>query len=525
MTAPTTRALLINPNTLTIAAQQQRAVRRFALWVIGLFGLTIWQATLMDSRLPPLTLLAWWVFVIAIVAVMYTPRNAIYILVAFGLLGDSELTVWYPFRKNFSSAESLFYSGRAVSFSPFEIILALAIIIWITQMGLQRKWAIKRGPLFWPLLIFTSFITFGVAYGFGRGGDRTIGLWEVRSIYYLLPIYLLVTNWITRREHVNILLWAMIIPLFINGIFGTMYVANELHWKLSGVESIAEHSLSIRFNVYLVLFLGAWVFRTSVAKRTVLTVGLPMVLLSYIANNRRASFIAMGVVLLVLAVLLFHRRRTAFWLIIPPITVLAIAYLAVFWNSSGSLGAPASAIRSVLGAPSARDAASNNYRLIENTNILYTIKLAPLTGVGFGQKFHILVPMADISFFVWWEYITHNSILWIWMQTGVGGFLSLMATIGMGVTVATRTLRRMPMDETGLIALVALSYIVMHFVFAYVDMSWDCPNMLMVGLAMGLASALPAVAAYQPETRTMRWPWIPAPRPLPGPLVFPGDHA
>ncbi len=95
-------------------------------------------------------------------------------------------------------------------------------------------------------------------------------------------------------------------------------------------------------------------------------------------------------------------------------------YLGIFWNNDSLVGMPARGVRTALVASAGtRDYNSNLYRLIENVNTTYTIRHNLLLGVGFGNKFQILVRMPDISIFEWWEYITHNSILWLWITTGI----------------------------------------------------------------------------------------------------------
>src|SRR4029079_6972061 len=250
--------------------------------------------------------------------------------------------------------------------------------------------------------------------------------------------------------------------------------------------AIAEHSYSIHLNTLFILTIAVWLFRGSRIKRVVLPIMLPVIALSYFANQRRASYITLAIGLLVIAIVLYYQNRKAFWLIVPLACVLGAIYLAAFWNSSGGIGGPARAIRSVIAPePGGRDDSSNLYRVIENVNTKFTIKQRPLTGVGFGNKFYIIVPMPDITFFVWWEYITHNSILWIWMQTGVGGFVALLFLIGMAIVVGVRTLWRMPGGDLSAFALMATLYIIMHFIYAYVDMSWEAQSMIYLGTMMG----------------------------------------
>jgi hypothetical protein len=310
-------------------------------------------------------------------------------------------------------------------------------------------------------------------------------------------------------------LWGIIIATGLNGVFGAIYVADILKFQIAGVEAIGEHGLSIRYNVFFVILIAAWMFQGSPIKRVIMPFFLPFVLLSYAANNRRASFIAMAIALLIFAFVLYRFDRKRFWLIVPFCALFSMAYIGVFWNSSGAIGAPAKAIRSVIGQPDPRDASSNVYRLQENINILFTIKSSPIFGVGFGQKFFILVPMADISFFEWWQYITHNSILWIWLKTGVGGFISMLVMIGLSIAAGARTLWRMPNNDMAVAALMALTYIVMHFVYAYVDMSWDAPNMVMVATSIGLIICLIPIVSQESPPPSKRWPWQRDPEPTP----------
>ena len=139
----------------------------------------------------------------------------------------------------------------------------------------------------------------------------------------------------------------------------------------------------------------------------------------------------------------------------------------------------------------------------------------PLTGVGFGKQFYMLVPLPDISFFVWWQYITHNSILWIWLKTGAAGFLSMIFLVGLSVVTGMQAIRRIPDANLRVAALVATFYIIMHFIYAYVDMSWDARSMIYIGAMMGLINCLEAIAAIPVPALPKRWPWQPERKPAP----------
>jgi O-antigen ligase len=296
-------------------------------------------------------------------------------------------------------------------------------------------------------------------------------------------------------------MWVIAAALFIEGCIGIYYYAVVLKGSLASVETITEHSAPVHMNLVFVLAMTVWFFGGTVKQRWLLPVLCLPILFTYLATQRRAAFVGLLVALCLLALVLYQFKPQLFWLLAPMAAAVAVVYLAAFWNSSGALGTPARAVKAIFAPEQAtlRDQLSNAYRVIENINTQFTIQQAPLTGVGFGRKFSILVPMPDISFFEWWEYITHNSILWIWMKTGVLGFLSLLLLIGTSVVTGVRAFARMPSGELQAITLSAVLYLVMHFVYAYVDMSWDGQSMILVGAMLGLLGSVEAIVAQPAE--------------------------
>jgi hypothetical protein len=499
-----------SPGTATamnVRSQQRRARLVWWLWYLALLGISGIVALLMERQETSPAGIAWLIFAGAVFATLHQPRYGVYLLVGLTLVGDSSLTPWYPFVKNFSSAESILYAGNAFIISPAELFIALTFVSWLARATVQRKVSFHVGSLTLPGLVFIGFIIFGLVYGLGRGGSLVIALWEARIIFYMIAMLILTGNLITQREHVVQLLWVFVVALTLDAVSGVWYVAAELNFRLAGLERIAEHSNSIHLNGLFVMLMACWIYRGSVKMRAALMAALPVLLITFVANQRRAAFITLIIAMCVIAIVLYFERRRAFWLIIPPLAVLAALYVAAFWNSSSMIAQPVRAIRSVV-APTqgSRDDSSNDYRLIENANIQFTVHQAPLTGVGFGNKFYIIWPMPQIGF-IWWEYITHNSILWIWMKAGLGGFIALLYLIATAITTGVRTVIRMPRDMMSVAALTATLYIVMHFVYAYVDMSWEAQSMIYVGTMLGLINRLERIVAEPTPLPPKRWPW------------------
>lgn len=495
----------------SVPAQMSRATVTWAFWFVGIMGITavIGLFLLMFGTSP--AMIGWLFYFIGILAILYQPRNGIYLVVFFALVGDAAMVEWYPFNKNFSSIESLFFLHNALIISPLESYLVMTVFSWLGRAVVQRQFKFYTGALFLPVFLFLAFIIFGLLYGIGTGGNINIALWEARPIFYMPLIFVLVSNLFTKREHANYLIWAIMLALFFEGLIGTYVYFVVIGRDLSQVGEITEHSAAIHMNTLFVFTLAVWLYKGSWSKRLLLPLMTLPVALTYLATQRRSAFIALFIALGLMALLLYRESRKVFFIIVPIVALIGVMYLAAFWNRSGALGLPAQAIKSVIAEDqaSAKDQSSNIYRIIENINASYTIHLRPLTGVGFGQPFHFFVPLPDISSFIWWEYITHNSIAWIWMKTGVGGFFAVMFLVGTAVMTGVRVLWQMPRNDMSAIAATAVLYIIMHFIFAYVDMSWGVQNMIYMGVTLGLINRLEYLVNQPIPTQPKRWTWQP----------------
>lgn len=500
----------LKPLNRSNAVEQLRRMRlTWWLWFLLLMLLTAvigWQMTRAGAKGPDGVFFAWLAYIAGGLLILYKPRYGIYLVIFFALAGDAELVPDYPFTKNFSSSESLFYINDNIIVSPAEVYLLLTIISWYVQGRLARTLDFFASELFWPAVALTAFVIFGMVNGLLlRGGDVNVGLWEARPIFYLPVMLVLAGNLLRKREHANNFMWAAMLGLLVKSIMGTSYFFFELNGDLTGVESITEHAAAIQMNTLILYAVAVWIFKGSWSKRVILLLFLPLVIIPYLATQRRAAFITLAISLALTVLILYRANRRAFWVLVPTAVLAGIVYTGVFWNSSSTIALPAQAVKSLISPTDVSDASSNFYRILENSNIAFTLHQSPITGVGFGKKFHAIVTMPDISFFEWWQYITHNSILWFWMKTGVFGFISLLVFIGMALMVGVRTIWRMPGGDLSAMAMVATLYVVVHFMYAYVDMSWDNQSMLYLGALLGMMTRLEQIV-YAPEKRRL-WRW------------------
>jgi O-antigen ligase len=208
----------------------------------------------------------------------------------------------------------------------------------------------------------------------------------------------------------------------------------------------------------------------------------------------------------VLSVVVFFRRRRAFLAVVPLVVLLTAGYTVAFWNATSGVGFGAQAIKTVIAPDSVseRDRSSDLYRAIENYDLAYTLRAEPLTGVGFGKPFYRPIPLPDISFFVFYQYIPHNTIVWVWLKLGYFGFISMLVMFATTIRAGTRAALRVPSGNTLAVAVGALAAVVMFILFAYVDIAFTAQSSVFLAVAVATCGNMMRVGGYDDEPTPRR---------------------
>jgi hypothetical protein len=473
----------------TAAAQKRRLARIWWLSYAGVLGLTVVIAAIAFLTAPaPLSLGV--VLLIGLAAVILArPELGLWILTFFAVAGDWVTAPWYPVMQGMSSTRSMLFVSNSATVSPFELLLAATAGGWILHMAASRQWTFRRGALFRPVMVFSLFLVFGVVNGLARGGNRYVALWETRPLVALAVVYVLATNLCTGPASFRRLWSALMAAVVVDAAFAISYYFSLSSVARTDNQDLGEHAAALHANAYFVLLIAMGVMSArSRSRMVVMLIAAPIVGYAYILAERRSAFVGLVAGLTMLMVVLYRRRRPAFWYVAPCLALVFAGYLAVFWNSEGAPGFPAQAVKSVIapGQLSDNDKGSDQFRVVENYNIVYTIRSQPLTGIGFGQQFLRPIPNADISFVQFWEYRTHNAVLWIWMQTGVGGFIAMLYLLAAAIRHGTRRVMCAAPGYDGALLLTSVVFVVMYAVFAYVDVAWDAESMVFLGIAFAL---------------------------------------
>jgi O-antigen ligase len=279
------------------------------------------------------------------------------------------------------------------------------------------------------------------------------------------------------------------VAVFLNGLVAFQGLSELSAAERLELESFVSHGATLPMNAMFILVVAAWICRsTSWAKRLVLPLMAVPVFVVYLASDRRAAFIGLIGGLILLCIVLWWTRRRAFWIVIPPLVLVGAGYMAAFWSSTSDLGKPVQAAKTVI-APdqvTEKDQNSDLYRQVENANITATIRSNPLVGVGFGRPFLKPHPLPWISPFLLADYVTHNSVLWVWMKAGVGGFVAMLYLLALTLRSGARAVINTANTRSGAVTIMAVAFVLVYMIFAYVDIAWDPQNVVLLALAVAL---------------------------------------
>jgi O-antigen ligase len=133
-------------------------------------------------------------------------------------------------------------------------------------------------------------------------------------------------------------------------------------------------------------------------------------------------------------------------------------------------------------------------------NLWWNIQASPLEGIGFGVPYAKPYSMPDLSsFWPFWDYIPHNTLLWLWMKGGIFTFMSFWFLLGAGMSRLVEACKAS--DDRLLIAAgsCAGAFLTMAVLFSYVDLGLTNTRiMVILGSSLGLIGTIQRLVS---ETR------------------------
>lgn len=434
------------------------------------------------------------------------PRLALMLTLFLALLGDTVTVAWFPFNKNLSSRESIAWWSDGFSFSPLEVTLVVALIAVPIRRWARGQRPFARSELGIPMTVVLLMILFGFANGMGKGGDLRAAIFELRPLLYFSIIYMLTISVCDQLGHYRRLLYTAFAAVSVQSLLSMQYALSLDPRARASLQSLTEHGSAISMNLLFVALIMSmaihgcsWVLRVSL-----LLASIPAMWV-YLLSQRRVAIVTLIIALVMFGVILFWRQRRTFMLVVPIMSLIGIAYVGAFWNATGPAGFPAQAVKTVI-APndlSVEDQQSDQYRTIENFNLQATIRSSPIRGTGFGLPFQRPIPLADISVFEFNAYIPHNSLLWMWIKTGLIGIVAFLYLIARGVVSGVDRVRRETNQGADLlVASASVLFVVMFAIYLFVDIAWEPRNSVLLGVCLAMCTAPFAMAQAKSDDQS-----------------------
>ena len=341
--------------------------------------------------------------------------------------GFHPLTLKVHYFDNLKQIPYLPHFSAAV-FNPIEIQLFLLLmgLSFARLTGRFRK--MVHVPAWGAAIIFFAWFFLSFVHGMASGGAFLPALWGMRALFYLGILYFLVPQIIRTPRQIKSVLWVCITMITVKALQGIgRFVFQGFSFR--GKMTLTNHEDPVFAVTLIVLLICLYLYRARGKQRTVLTLLLPVLLLCLVVGQRRAAYASFFVTLGAMPLVLEPSYRWKFIRAAFPLFLLAIAYFAVFWNSGNKLGEPVQMVKTGLFPMNKKEAGSryysNLYRKNEDYDLAYTARRHPVIGIGFGKKYLQPANLAKISFPLR-NYISHNQIFWMIVETGgVGFFLFL----------------------------------------------------------------------------------------------------
>jgi hypothetical protein len=415
----------------------------------------------------------------------------------YGVRGFSSFTDQVGY---FLNVNNIYYLPpiREAVITPMELQLLLVLFVWVFVAALRKNVHLYTVPLKFPAALFYIAFVSSIMYGMARGGDFVASMWETRALFYLGIMFIFVPQVIQTKRQLQNLIWFCVAGITFKALQGAIRFAS-LGFSFGSwpnvYETLTNHEDPVFIITLFVLLMAMLLFHSSSHQRRVLLWLSPLLLLGFVAGQRRATYASFIVTILAFLILIPKRERQKVLRILILVVAVFGVYLAAFWNSYSRLGSVAQQFKStVTGGGNIRgeykDEMSIQYRTDENYNLSYTFKLAPLVGRGFGVAYERpLLPWG--SSFALSDYLPHNQILWVFVKMGVIGGMLFWLFFNSFVFRGAMVLARLKDSYLKAVCAVCVVAVVNQFVVSYVDMqlAWY-RNMVYLGLLMGLVPVL-----------------------------------
>lgn len=376
--------------------------------------------------------------------------------------------------------------------NPVELQLVLMLLAWFVAISVRKSTRVQHIPVWGLAVIFFLSLIIALLHGLGTGGTFLPSLWELRALFYFGFLYFFVPQIIQTKSQLEALFWIFIIFITIKALQGA---ARFIFYGFSfrGLETLTNHEDPVFITLLIIFLLSMILLDCKSKQRTALVILFTPLVLGFFAGQRRAAYAGLFISLITFVILLNGHERMILLKAFFPFLIFGIIYCAVFWNSNSKLASPVKLVKSGFTTNKKEDGErylSNLYRKFERYDLAVTLRTSPVTGLGFGKKYMLPIPLPPIPFPLR-DYIPHDEILWLLIKTGAVGFFIFWLFID-SLLIHSSTLSDKLRDPyLRSICIVITIALINQMVVSYYDLQLTYyRNMIVLGTLCGLLPAL-----------------------------------
>jgi len=462
---------------------------RTVLATIALLGAIAYSFAIVRFQGDPIVLLPLAAAIVAL-GIWIQPVIGLYVVFAGAILLEQFILVGVnPVTQTKFFVNISAYSPIPIRLSVADLVMLLAGAAFLVRPRGQER--LRMGALGLAVLGYVGAFLLGIVIGAARGGamNMEVALAELKAPIQLGIAYFLTANLVRDRAQLTVFAWLFVLGSAVKA-FQTILnhqAASDLPYDL---RTIIAHEDVVFMGAAVMLALVALLLGHRSRLVLVLFALQPLFLIAELLAYRRVAFIALGVMFLAVVLMAAFTRPTRAAMFVAIVAVGLGLYLVSFWDATGPAAEPLRALRSVVDASSTDlvDQNSSAWRDIEHQNIAYTIRQLPITGVGIGQRYLIEREPAENSF-IYWRFITHDALLWLWLKAGPLGAFALWFLVARAVLVGTSLFRRVQEPSLRWIVTLPVLLVLAQVVFSSVDLGLTYSRtMIVLGTSLGLVS-------------------------------------
>lgn len=322
--------------------------------------------------------------------------------------------------------------------TALDVLVAFAVLSVGLDLIRRHRQPHVPAVLGFPLLLVALAMTAGLAVTQGSGGSLRDTVFSMHVLTYLLVLPLAIVNLDLDEGQLTQLLKGAVALAVLKAVMGLAVMATGGSVEIDSGTHLTYYEPTANW-LMLVALLGTLVaIVNGMPRERWMAVGIPLLIAALLLSYRRSFWIA--AVLGLLLVLLLGTSRQSRRVVLPAVLLVAAAIWLVGTIEFQAQTPLANRVQSL--APSRLESnAEDRYRLDERVNVIAEIRRHPVSGIGLQQDWRASERPLPVEHVDGRLYV-HFALLWWWMKLGILGAIAFVSVILSGLLMGWRTWRR-----------------------------------------------------------------------------------